>query len=70
MITLYMFQNGKHHAVFDCIYARVPGVLVEIFAGTKFCDFSKSQKIANIVPANKSNNKVVRYDRFSPIEER
>ena len=29
-----MFQSGKHHAVCDCIYTRVPDVMVEIFAGT------------------------------------
>ena len=31
---LCMFQGGKHHAVCDCVYTRVPDVLVEIFAGT------------------------------------
>ena len=31
---LCMFQSGKHHAVCDCIYTRVPDVLVEIFAGS------------------------------------
>ena len=63
-----MFQSGKHHAVCDCTYTRVPDVSVEIFAGTYFAIFPNRKNSQNIVPANNSNNKVL--DKYNIFQSR
>ena len=53
---------AAHPRVCDCNAIPgmlvTPGMLVDIFAGTKFCEFFQIAKIRKILPANNGNNKV------------